>query len=221
MSLTKAWPLSETELCSADLISSIRDRLKWWVENPVEHARFLNTLSMMEHIGSRKIMASQTVGFLSCDILKHLAEETRHAFFFKKAAEYLSKAKNGYGHGETLAPHAAKMYFGRLDASISRALDDSATTETPYLYVSLIVELRAIWMYRLYQDVLVHNSSRLSLKSVLAEETLHLDHMIKRLDELGESPAQRIPGFVSCEDKLFRRLWEEIESKYEPLPKVA
>ena len=44
------------------------------------------------------------------------------------------------------------MYFGRLDASIASALGPDAHHEVPYLYVSLTIELRAIWTYRLYQQ---------------------------------------------------------------------
>ena len=62
MSSTTAWPLSEIEASSADLVEPVRRRLAWWVERPFEHARFLNTLALMEHIGSRKIMVSQTRG---------------------------------------------------------------------------------------------------------------------------------------------------------------
>ena len=95
MSSTTAWPLSEIETSSADLVEPVSRRLAWWVERPREHARFLNTLSLMEHIGSRKIMVSQTCGPLGREVLKHLAEETRHAFFFKKAAETLGRAAVG------------------------------------------------------------------------------------------------------------------------------
>src|SRR5580704_9739678 len=51
------------------------------------HARFLNTLSMMEHMGSYKIMATQKGPMIDQATLKHSAEETRHAFFFKRLAE--------------------------------------------------------------------------------------------------------------------------------------
>ena len=111
MSSTTAWPLSEIEVSSADLVEPVRRRLTWLVEHPREHARFLNTLSLMEHIGSRKIMASQTHGPLGRDVLKHLAEETRHAFFFKKAAESLARRPLEYGEQETIRPTSARIVF--------------------------------------------------------------------------------------------------------------
>src|SRR3974390_92113 len=66
---------------------SAADLLRGLCRNPGLHARFLNTISLMEHIGSRKIMLSQGKSTLPESILRHLNEETRHAHFFRRAAE--------------------------------------------------------------------------------------------------------------------------------------
>lgn len=211
MSSTTAWPLSEIEGSSADLVEPVRRRLAWWVERPKEHARFLNTLSMMEHIGSRKIMVSQTKGVLSQDILKHLAEETRHSFFFKRAAEAIARRTLAFDDADALRPGAAKMYFGRLDASVASALEPGVHPEIPYLYVSLTIELRAIWTYELYQHELAARPGTLSLKSVLAEEEMHLAQMVDRLQELDAGPDARVPDFARLEDRLFRSFWSALE----------
>ena len=218
---TTAWPLSEIEASSTDLVEPVRRCLYWWVEHPREHARFLNTLSLMEHIGSRKIMASQTRGPLGRDVLKHLAEETRHAFFFKKAAETLAREPLEYGEQETLRPASARMYFGRLDAAIAATLGPETHVEVPYLYVSLTVELRAIWTYRLYHSVLEERPRGLSLKSVLAEEELHLEQMLQRLQQLNAAPAIHVPVFAGLEDSLFRALWSALDGAYTALPRAA
>src|SRR5512147_1453378 len=204
MSSTTAWPLCEIEASSADLVEPVRRRLAWRVERPAEHARFLNTLALMEHIGSRKIMASQTRGPLGQDILKHLSEETRHAYFFKRAAENLARRILGFDGLDAIRPDAARMYMGRLDASITKALGRGVHVEVPYLYVSLVIELRAVWFYSLYHEVLSEQSTGLSLRSVLAEEELHLEQMLGRLRELGADPEARVPGFARIEDRLFR-----------------
>jgi hypothetical protein len=221
MSSTSPWPLSEIEASSADLVEQVRSRLAWWVEHPLEHARFLNTLSLMEHIGSRKIMVSQTYGPLGREVLKHLAEETRHAFFFKRAAEALALRPLEYGEEEAIRPASARMYFGRLDAAITAELGQDTHIEVPYLYVSLIVELRAIWTYRLYQSVLEQRPGALSLKSVLAEEELHLEQMQERLRQLGAEPAAFIPAFVRIEDRLFRVLWSALDDACTALQRAA
>ncbi|HYN38578.1 MAG TPA: hypothetical protein VES39_04945 [Rhodospirillales bacterium] len=215
------WPLSEIETSSADLAPPVRRRLGWWVEHPGEHARFLNTLALMEHIGSRKIMVSQTRGPLSQEILKHLAEETRHSYFFKRAAETLARRPLEFDDTDALRPTSAKMYFGRLDAAITDALEPDVHPEVPYLYVSLTIELRAIWTYRLYQQALSEHGGTLSLKSVLAEEEMHLAQMVERLQELGAEPDVRVTGFARIEDRLFRGFWAALDGACEALPRAA
>ena len=51
------------------------------------HARWLNTLSLMENTGARKISASEDPETVTYIILKHAAEEHRHAFYLKKQIE--------------------------------------------------------------------------------------------------------------------------------------
>lgn len=178
---------------------------------PALHARFLNTLSLMEHIGSRKIMATQSGATLDNDTLKHLAEEARHAFFFKRAAEKLARKPLDYSPAVTIAGAAARAYMGRLDAGIARALPKRASA-LPYLYMSLIVELRAIWLYRLYRGILDEHGVGIALKSVLAEEELHLSAMLARIAEMDADSHIRIASFAALEDRQFRALWRAIES---------
>ncbi len=54
------------------------------IAQPQLHARWLNTLSLMENTGARKISASEDPVTVTYIILKHAAEEHRHAFYLKK-----------------------------------------------------------------------------------------------------------------------------------------
>ena len=60
------------------------------VANPTTHAKWLNTLSFMENAGARKISASEDKKNVSLIILKHAAEEHRHAYYLKKQIQNLS-----------------------------------------------------------------------------------------------------------------------------------
>ena len=204
--------LSQTRFPSAadhSLDSAVRGLLTRLCAGPENHARFLNTLSLMEHIGSRKIMATQSGPAMTQDVLKHLAEETRHAFFFKRAAESLARSPLDYR--ETVAAPAARAYMGRLDAHIAHALDGNTPRSCASLYMSLIVELRAVWFYRLYQDVLAAEEQSLSLKSILAEEERHLDAMRAQLTALDPRAEQRVADFAAYEVARFATLWSAIE----------
>jgi hypothetical protein len=167
----------------------------------------------MEHVGSRKIMASQTKHGLNGDTLRHLAEETRHAFFFKHAAEKLARGPLGYGVAETIAGAAARGYMERLDAGIAHDFDGKAATALPYLYMSLIVELRAVWFYRLYQETLIEQEQGLSLRSVLAEEELHLSAMLARLADMDPDCTARVTRFRALERQRFSVLWNAVEGE--------
>ena len=174
-------------------------------------ARFLNTLSLMEHIGSRKIMASQSRGgVLNAGTLQHLAEETRHAFFFKRAAEALAGRPLGYDDGDCLAPAQARHYMARLDARIARA----AKGRSAYLFMSYIVEVRAVWFYNLYDGVLKAVSRPLKLTSLLAEEKSHLAGMRAQL--AGPQLESQLEAFSAHENRLFARLLDGLEAAVRP-----
>ncbi|MDR3448401.1 MAG: hypothetical protein P4M15_01395 [Alphaproteobacteria bacterium] len=192
-----------------------RDFLSATVADASAHARFLNLLSMLEHMGSRKIMLSQMKGILTQDILKHLAEETRHAFFFKREAEKMSgSAIEGYPSDRTMAVPSGRLYFGRLDAGLTSDMPADVHAETGYLWVSLIVELRAIWGYRMYQDVLAEAASPLSLKSIIAEEDRHLVDMVLRLEEIGFDAASALPLACELEKRLFGKLLGALQTEH-------
>lgn len=183
--------------------ASVRDFLTDIVRRPEDHARFMNMLSMLEHMGSRKIMVSQMDKTLTEDVLKHLAEEARHAYFFKRQAERVAgKALDGYTEDNTMERVPALMYFGRLDAGISAQVTD----EEAYPWVSLIIELRACWLYEIYNDVLSKSGLKLSLKSLLAEEDMHLAEMFGMCG----ADTEKLKRLSAYETELFGRLWNKL-----------
>jgi hypothetical protein len=194
------------------LVAQVSARLAAICAEPLSHARFLNMLSLLEHIGSRKIMTSPAMAAAGADMLKHLAEETRHAFFFKRAAERIARRALDYGATDTVAGAAARFYMGRLDAQIAAAVG-KAVPALPYLYMSLIVEFRAVWLYRLYQTILTEHEIPLTLKSVLAEEELHLAAMFAQVTTLDRQAGSRIALFAGFEEIRFESLWSRIEQE--------
>jgi len=204
------WSIDALSRQSEDLKPLVQKQLEAFCADAEKHALFLNTLSLMEHIGSRKIMASQSPVDPDHDTLKHLAEEARHAYFFKRAAEKFTSAKLDYADAHTFAGPSARAYMGRLDAFTAANMAPDAPAQLPYLYMSLIVELRAIWFYRMYQAALAANGSAMSLKSILAEEELHLTDMLDHIASLDSGMDQRLPSLMAFEDGRFRILWNAI-----------
>src|ERR1700710_1717651 len=83
------------------------------------HARLLNTLSLMENTGARKISASEDPVTVTYIILKHAAEEHRHAFYLKKQLEKLDGVScPTYAAEYLLAPAFSKYYLNQLDIDV-------------------------------------------------------------------------------------------------------
>ena len=179
----------------------MRQRLSALIAAPVAHTRFLNMLSLMEHIGSRKIMTSQAKGALGQETLKHLAEETRHAFFFKRLAEKIARRPLDYTGAVTLAAPAARAYMGRLDAAITSAKKSGSMRQScpifTYRWSSRIARsgriafissclMKPIAGFRSNPCLRKRNS--IALTSVLKEEELHL-----------QAGNERIPRFYAVD----------------------
>jgi len=166
----------------------------------------MNTLSMLEHMGSHKIMATQHGPDIDLPTLKHVAEETRHAFFFKRHANREAGRDMANNAADLLAPLAARRYFQRLEAEMVRAFPADTHPRAVYLTMSMVVEFRAVWGYGLYQAALTRARSLVSLKSLQAEEAGHLTDMAERLAGLGELDLGRLRGFCRIETTLYARL---------------
>ncbi|HEY5328140.1 MAG TPA: hypothetical protein VIJ27_14150, partial [Mucilaginibacter sp.] len=86
------------------------------------HAKWLNTLSLMENTGARKISASEDPLSVTYIILKHAAEEHRHAFYLKKQIEKTGEELLTYAPGYLLAPDYSRYYLNHLDVEVCRYL---------------------------------------------------------------------------------------------------
>ena len=188
------------------LVLQTRSLLNRIVAEDAAHARLINTLSMLEHMGSDKIMATQRGADIDQATLKHVAEEAHHAFFMKRQAEKVAGRAMEYARRDLLAPAAARMYFQRLELAMLRVLERQRSSRAAYLYMSMIVEFRALWFYRLYQQTLKRAGHAMSLKRILGEEQSHLGDIAHRLEMAGELSNARVTAFLACERKLYERL---------------
>jgi len=195
-----------------DLVLQTRSLLARVVADDAQHGRLVNTLSMLEHMGSRKIMATQHSANVDQATLRHIAEEAHHAFFMKRQAEKIAGRPLEYAAQDLLAPATARYYFQRLEAAMKRLLARQRSERAVYLYMSLIVEFRALWFYGLYQQALTRARHAMSLKRVIGEERNHLTEMAERLEAAGELSDARTDAFVERERTLFARLLTNLQA---------
>ncbi|MCB1838965.1 MAG: hypothetical protein KDI61_01715 [Alphaproteobacteria bacterium] len=207
------WTASGMKDKNRSLEAPVREFLEQIVREPSRHALFMNMLSMLEHMGSRKIMLSQMNRVLTEDTLSHLSEEARHAYFFKRHAERIGGEKlDGFTEENTLCRVPALMYFGRLDAGITKEVGEEAA----YPWVSLVIELRACWLYEIYQDVLERSGVALSLTALLAEEDQHLADMFAQCG----AQYDLLKKLSAYETGLFVKFWDQLKGE-QSLKKAA
>ena len=174
------------------------------------HARWLNTLSLMENTGARKISASEDPVTVTYIILKHAAEEHRHAFYLKKQIE---KAGNAlcptYADQYLVAPLYSKYYLNKLDVEVSRYLKSELKLSgrelrfAAYLLVTYAIEVRADELYPVYQKALDNAGSKINVKSIILEEEGHLEEMINQLKSFSPVWQLHADKAVEIETRLF------------------
>ena len=175
---------------------------------------FMNMISYMEHIGSYKIMATQYGSAMDYSTLKHLQEETGHAVLFKRHAERLNGNHLDYSAEAMLAPASARMYFSKLEAILIQRFRETDNSRLIYLYMSLLVEFRAVWAYKLLQESVDLHGLEISLDKLLAEEHGHLHSMVRRLDEDGFYDLEDVRELWKEEKILFTRLMNTVSELY-------
>jgi len=204
--------IARFEAANDALLLPTRSRLTKIIADRERHARFLNTLALLEHIGSYRIMVSQHGEALAQPTLRHLAEEAQHAFFMKRQAEKIAGRALEFKSDELLAGSTARSYFRRLEALIHGRLRRDGAAHATYLYMSMIVEFRALWFYQHYQLALKAAASPISLRRILGEEANHLADMAERLEHAGELSDARVDTFMEFEQRLYGRLLTALKS---------
>jgi hypothetical protein len=182
------------------------------------HAKLLNTLSYMEHVGATKIAASQSGPSATFMTLKHASEEARHAWYLKKLALRLAPDHfPDYRPENLLAPVASRQYLHRLDVAACRmcrnaGLEGRALRDLAYLLVTWAIEVRADALYPVYQEFLSQSPVKLSVASIINEEVGHLEEMNTALaayppalgtltQEIAKVEADLFEGWVAALEK--------------------
>lgn len=166
---------------------SFKDQIKNFLNKTVlseeRHTKWLNTLSFLENCGARKIAACEHPTLVKEEMLKHAAEEFRHAHYLKRQLERISSNKiPDYSASSILGGSYTLHYLSLLDMQTCRYLKTMGFTgpaikEAAYLLVTYAIELRAGEIYPIYEEILRKTESRVTVKSILLEEEEHLKEM--------------------------------------------
>lgn len=165
-------------------MSCIASLLRIIVENPSLHVRWLNTLSYMENCGARMIAACEHPTKVKKEILKHAAEEFRHAYYLKQQMSRVDEAEMcDYSQNFLLGGWHSRHYLQLLNIKTCQYLkikmegSNDKIRAASYILVTYAIELRAKEIYPIYHQVLKEHSSKVTVKSILLEEEEHLAEM--------------------------------------------
>jgi len=174
------------------------------------HAKWLNTLSYMENAGAKKISASEHKENVNLIILKHAAEEHRHAYYLKKQLDKLGgDLCRTYTNEELLTPNQTKFYLNALDVAVCRYLKQHFNLSgydlkfAAYLFVTYAIEVRADELYPVYQDVLTAARSKVNVKSIILEEEGHLEEMLNQLKTFSADWEKHAETVIKIEQEMF------------------
>lgn len=171
------------------------------------HAKWLNTLSYFENCGARKIAACEHPTLVKEEMLKHAAEEFRHAHYLKRQITKISLPLETYT--TLLGGVSALHYLRALDCRISRELKRAGldVKRGAYLLVTYVIELRALELYTAYDAILREIGSKVTVRSILFEEKEHLREM-----QEGINPAYSdlIERALNIETGLYHQLLKTI-----------
>ncbi|XDD48752.1 hypothetical protein AB3N59_09800 [Leptospira sp. WS92.C1] len=188
---------------------AIRSFLKKIIQDSKIHSRWLNTISFLEHMGSRKILATQSGFEMGEMILRHASEEARHAHFFKRMSDRVSPGTcPDYKQENLHCGYPAFLYFQRLDGMVLKNLKQSGIkgqkqSFLSYLYVTHLIEERADFLYNEYDQILEENGISVSLKAIIKEEESHLSEMQNSLAAEDSDYKTRYAFFQEKEKKNY------------------
>jgi len=164
----------------------------------------------MENAGARKISASEDKINVNIIVLKHAAEEHRHAYYLKKQLSKLGDDICPTYHNQFLiAPAQSKYYLAVLDVVVCKYLKKqlglcgSALKFAAYLLVTYAIEVRADELYPIYQEALTKAESKVTVKSIILEEEGHLEEMLSQLKQFSPDWETHAAIALNFENVLF------------------
>lgn len=195
----------------SDMRQYFKAQMELIVSTPELHARWLNSLSLMENTGARKISRFEDPVHTNIIVLKHAAEEARHAYYLKKQIVKLHIECPDYSFEYLLAPIQSYQYLRKLDAAACRYLKDERGYKGrqmyygAYLLVTYAIEVRADELYGAYQQALTAAHNRVNVKSIIAEEEGHLEEMTRMLEGFHPEWQQMATAVREIESALFKQ----------------
>lgn len=194
------------ESCSTVWEIKMKNLLKKIIETPINYARFLNTFSMLEYVGARKIIKSQQQEDMNEQLLDHVARQIRHALIIKCAAKkYAGELCDNYLVGGLMCGLEAYQYFQNIDHAMKTEPIGALNSFHAYLYTTVIIETRGIMVYSLIDEVLEEAGKATVFSDIIIENKQHLAGVTKIIHSLPnfDLTVARLRGMEEKEFSVF------------------
>lgn len=193
------------------------------VSNDAFHARWLNSLALLENSGARKISAAQHSVHVDETILQHSVEEARHAWYLKRQIRKVyPDGLRDFSPEFLLAPAETRHYLHKLDVGICRLLKQKLGSRgeglrsQAYRLVTYAIEVQADRLYGSYEAVLSQAESDVSVRNIISEEEGHLEVMAVDIAEMFDDPAWWIDRCHEIESSIFDGWISAVERNVHP-----
>jgi hypothetical protein len=192
---------------------TFEDLLPEILEKPSIHARMVNTFSMLEYIGTRKILKSQDAPSMTLSLLAHIQEEIRHAQMLKKLALDLSHGElTTYSEDHLFCGKEAREYFQTIDLESKKTLQESKTFQN-YLLTTFLIEERAKKLYPVYERALETSGYAPVIRAILRDEENHLREVSEELKIPQENTSSLILGLREVEGTAFQKYLQAMSAE--------
>jgi len=188
------------------------------IANNDTHARWMNLLSYLEFIGSRKIFKTQKNGSINEELLKHASDEARHALVLKQMIGKLTTDKHfdRYDARYMMGSFSGYRYIQNLDSMVKKRFQSTHPAGADisyvcYVYVSYVIEVRANWLYDIYAQLLTRANSTVNVSAIINDEVRHLHDMTREIGEIDKSSQDNVRFFLEQESLLFERFLRSLE----------
>ncbi len=198
-------------------IENLNHFLEYVVNHSDIHAKWLNTLSLMENTGARKIAAGEHPLNTDISMLQHAAEEFRHAFYLKKQIAKTQVELHDYSFHNLLNPIGSYHYIRTLDVDISQYLKSQHGLKGrdlifgAYILVTYAIEVRADDLYPQYEEALRKAGSKITVRPLIFDEQGHLEQIQKQMKTFFKNWNEVAEFAEKAEQRLFQEWMEEVQ----------
>lgn len=183
-------------------------------EEPV-HYLWLRSLSYLEYIGYRKIVKSLGYEEMGKGTYHHLSDEIRHSYMLKELAENCFEKRYFHAFFDPSFIDIAETYFQAIDGAVNEWIVGRDGQERPYLcymFVSYLIEKRAMVVYPEYFSCLQDREAKLIIQKIINDEKDHLSYLEDRLATLPETLDFKSSPVWEFEDRCFNKFLDDFQS---------